>query len=325
MELPEKLFNMPIHIKQERKLSGYPPLYSGAYEFYNAIINATPCIIVFPKDSVKPLQISKMFASIQAKEKRWCVLASDRLTAYQRTKLSEYNVAWIASSDTFHVPFLAAASCGFDPVSEKPGMLSANAQFIATHIVAGDWAGITTSELAKLLGKSLSSASNYLAEISAIDASLVSSRGRARFITIPEKIQSRRDAFGTLKPYLKSPVRERRYLILDKEGRKIVDALPHAGITALSEHTVLADDPWTTHAICFKDKAALAQIETHSKRVSRNDEPDALLEIWSYDPCGNNGRINAISLYLSLEDSAHDANDERLEEALDQLREEMLA
>lgn len=321
MELPDKIFGMPVRVLETASLAGYPLLYTSAYRWQKAEIGGVGCLVAEALDAVKPLQVSKVFAEVQEREGVPCLLANSGLAAYQRAKLSGYGVAWISSTDTFHIPFLGASCARPKAAETTPKRLSAGAQRIAANLICGRWAERTTTELAGLMGMSLSSISSFLAEIAAADPSLVGSRGRTRFLTKLESEEARREAFERLLPYLASPVRERRLLALDDDGLEAFRNLPLSGPSLLSAKTMIADDPWETRAVCFRDKTALKSIMAHSEQVTRYDEPDACLEVWSYDP---GGEADPVSLWLSLSELANESDDERLEAAFDEYGEAML-
>jgi hypothetical protein len=318
MDLPNKLFNMDIVVKEQAELKGYPNVYTSAFTSVNAIIGGVSCIIVCPKGEVKPLQIRKMFANISARENKPCLFACSKLSAYQRRSLSEYGVSWISNEETFHIPFLMA-SCNGAHFIKPAQVLSANAQRIAIHALDGTWNRLSSTEVSKIMGKSLSSISAYFAQIAAIAPSIIGKRGRMRFIVSPESEKEKSALFAQLKPYLVSPVKNRIYLACDDVALKLCDALLLSGISALSKHTNIADDPWKTQAILTSNKDLLAKILEHSEQVTKNDTPNILLEVWEYD----HSEEDLISLYLDVEEYAFSEGDERLDQAVSELKEMM--
>ena len=319
MTFPERIFNMKVRVAGDADLRGYPIAYTSAYRCLDASIGGVPCIVVEPNGDVKPLQASKMAERIEAGEGRPCVLFSPKITAYQRRGLSERGVAWMSSEDTFHIPFLAAAC---KPARQRMGdgqALSAGAQQIAVNVLDGTWDGLTSTQIAEAMGKSLSSVSGYLAELSAIEPGMVGSRGRTRFAVSPLSADGRRELMDRLEPHLSSPVRKRTFLALGPEGEKLFRRLPLSGVSALSRRTMIADDPWETRAAAASDKETIARLLSRSERVTRNDSPDALLETWLYDPREDDG----VSLYLDVRDLAAGENDERLDQAVDDLKRAM--
>ena len=318
MDLPNKIFNMDIVVKEQAELKGYPNVYTSAFTSVNATIGGVPCIIVCPKGEVKPLQIHKMFANISARENKPCLFVCSKLSAYQRRSLSEYGVSWISNEETFHIPFLMA-SCNGAHFVRPAQVLSASAQRIVIHALDGTWNELSSTEVSKTMGKSLSSISAYFAEIAAITPCLIGKRGRMRFIVSPEDGEEKRVLFTQAKPYLVSPVKKRIYLACSNAALKLCGTLPLSGISALSKHTNIANDPWETRAIPPSNKYLFAKIMEYSEQVTKNDAPNVLLEVWEYDP----SEKDLISLYLDVEEYAFSEGDERLNQAVSDLKEMM--
>ena len=319
MGMPERIFNMEVRVSGEADLHGYPLAYTSAYSCLDASIGGSPCIIVEPKGEVKPLQVGKMAGRIEAGEGKPCLLFSPKVTAYQRRALSERGVAWMSSEDTFHIPFLAA-SCR--PSRRRLGdgqALSAGAQQVAANVIGGSWDGLSTTQIAGIMGKSLSSVSGYLAELGSIAPEVVGSRGRTRFVVSPSGAQGKRDLFDRLEPHLSSPVRRRVFLAPGREGADLFGSLPLSGASALSERTMLADEPWVTRAIAASDKPGIDRLLSCSEVVTRSDSPSALLEVWDYAPRED----DAVSLYLDVRELAESEGDERLDMAVEGLKEAM--
>ena len=93
----------------------------------------------------------------------------------------------------------------------------------------------------------------------------------------------------------------------------------HAGLTALSDQTMLAPPGCPVRAI---GSAQWIRVKQQDPDFTELDalEPDAIeLQIWRYspDPMAHNSVVDPLSLYLSLRDS----EDERIITALETLRE----
>ena len=319
MSLPEKIFSMGVAVEGPARLVGYPNAYTSAYRCTKANIGGTACIAIEPKGDVRPLQVSKMFAAIAADEGVPCLLVCPKLSAYQRRSLSERGVAWVCDEGTFHIPFLAAACNAAGLKARTAGSLSAGAQQIAVRALDGSWDGMTSTDVAGMVGKSLSSVSSYFAQIAAVAPALIGSRGRTRFVASPKTPEERLAALERMESFMATPVKERVFIATSQEGKALLAALPLSGMSALSERTAIADDPWQTRAISAADKEKLASVLEGSERVGRNDSPDAMLEVWSYAPSED----DLVSLYLDVNDYAQAEHDERVQEAANELKEAM--
>ncbi len=115
--------------------------------------------------------------------------------------------------------------------------------------IDGSWAGMTTSEIAARVGKSLSSVSAYFAEINAADSALIGSRGRTRFIASPASAAEQLTTFERMERFMTSPVKRRMCLACGGAMPTELSRLPLSGVSALSKCTIIAADPWETRAV----------------------------------------------------------------------------
>ncbi len=115
-------------------------------------------------------------------------------------------------------------------------------------------------------------------------------------------------------PLLSSPVRSRHWM---EASTLTVPALP-AGLTALSQRTLLEDDRLPTYAVSKKSLPALIDNRIFRQTLG-SEEATFTLEAWHYDPLvlSKHTAVDPLSLYLSLRDSP----DERVQQQLESLLE----
>lgn len=321
MKLPERIFGKALEVGDKPDLSPYPAIYGLTYEIRMGSAGGVPCLFAFSEDEVRLPLLIKMVKRLQADFKCPVVVVCPALSAYQMERLSEEGVSWIVSSGNMLIPFLGLAVRESELSRPQPTPLSPQAQRVVTHIIDGSWSGRSTTEVAELMGKSLSSASNYFMEIGVVASEALESSGRRRSI---RRLSSdeRGALLDKMEPFMSSPIARQAFYMTDLDMADIDRlGLPAAGITALSRKTMLADDPWMT--LASDDPHALDGISDHLTEVSAADEPDLLLETWRYSTDETDGCVNDVSLYLSLNDGTDD--DPRVEGALDELRERMLS
>ena len=142
------------------------------------------------------------------------------------------------------------------------------------------------------------------------DLFLVAKEGVNKFI---ESKYKRDELFEKAKVYLTTPVRKAGYI----DKAQVTENMVFAGETALSEKTMLNPSRVVTYAISEKDY----------DKILLTDElidPDkqVRLELWAYNPkqFSEDNSADDISIVLSFGDT----NDERIEEAVDELQERRL-
>lgn len=110
---------------------------------------------------------------------------------------------------------------------------------------------------------------------------------------------------------MRTPVREERYVRFDRNNGN--PCLP-AGVSALSRHTLLTDDRLETVALYRYAE------EIKSFPAVHEEEADARLQLWSYDPrklaLPLFASVDLLSLYLSLKDDP----DERIKQELHKIQ-----
>jgi len=123
-----------------------------------------------------------------------------------------------------------------------------------------------------------------------------------------------RNLWDAALPFLANPERHFDWVRWEKPREPAV----LAGLSALSEATLLAAPRIPTYAIRNKlYQDLLKRGEIH--KTSQRDVANAYIEAWSYDPSllTEKGRVDALSLYLTLRDSP----DERVQQQLETLLE----
>ena len=139
---------------------------------------------------------------------------------------------------------------------------------------------------------------------------LVAKDGVNKFI---ESKYKRDELFEKAKVYLTTPVRKTGYI----DKTQVTENMVFAGETALSEKTMLNPSRVVTYAISEKD---------YDKTLLTDEliDPDKQirLELWAYNPkqFSEDNSADDISIVLSFADT----NDERIEEAVDELQERRL-
>lgn len=163
--------------------------------------------------------------------------------------------------------------------------------------------------MATALGYSAMTMTRAFDELTAASLGQISTSGRRRQFRLGA---SPRSFWSATLPLLCSPVKKRIYT----RGPVAAISGPRAGLLALSDTTMLMAPE--------RDTLAMSGHEWRTLRNQRDlveapeQDLDAVeIEIWSYSPAqlADNGRVDPLSLYLSLRNSG----DERVEAALEEL------
>lgn len=312
---PLLLFGLAVDRGERYSLAQYPLFYAGMFDAFRAEIGGIPSMMLDIKGDVKLAPLLKAVDRIQRDTALPCIVASPFLTAYQKRRLSEERIAWLASEDVFHIPFLGMAASRTPRVCERRA-LSAPAFRLLAGYLAGEFDSMTTQQVARAIGKSLASTHNYFAELNSLFPGLVGSRGRARFLEPSMRHAIAKSIFRGGDLSFLPPAPEKRYLKTSIETSVLLQTgFKRSGLTALAGATMIADDPWPTLAI---GKRALRStpLMAESLEVTPYDEPDLLVEVWPYEFDDREGdSLLPLEVFLSLKDEAE--ADERVAAALE--------
>jgi len=181
---------------------------------------------------------------------------------------------------------------------------------ILAHLQRQRMDALSLADAANVLGYSPMMLTKAKDELVAAGLCTVRAEGRSLRLAF---VAQGRELWETSLPRLSSPV-VRAHLVrgpLVERGTASCAGLFRAGVSALSDLTNLADDVPVTYAA---SKAVVAASGPSLERVTFEDDANARLEVWRHAPevLSTAGRVDALSLYLSLRDNP----DERVQAAL---------
>lgn len=241
------------------------------------------------------------------------------LESFARQRLVQYRVPFVVPRRQVYLPlFLIDLREGASPRRDQaPGPishLSASAQVLLLYYLLKRKAPELSSlgAWARLLGYSAMTATRIASELAAARLCKVGQSGRK---TILDFDHDCRALWERALPFLRSPVRGRSYVRFIGKGQP--PGL-QAGLSALSRHTMLADDGLIVVAMSNSEYAR-ALVDGRVEEIPFADEDAAAIERWRYRPglLSDGSTVDPLSLYLSL----REVQDERVQAALKELLE----
>lgn len=198
------------------------------------------------------------------------------------------------------------------PTGERGHRLTPAAQTVLLyHLQKESLEGWPLNRIAEAVGYSPIMLTQVKTQLAAQALCTLESKGRTMRIHFNHH---GRNLWDAALPFLANPERHFDWVRWERPGEPAV----LAGLSALSEATLLAAPRIPTFAIRNKEYQALMKSGEIHKTLQR-DEANACIEAWSYDPrvLAKEGRADALSLYLTLRDSP----DERVQQQLETLLE----
>jgi len=296
------------------------PLYLRSYyDLYRATIFGRLMWLALQKERAEvstPAEYAAHWEKLQGVLGEDVVLVLPVIPAYTRHQLLRRHVPFVVPDRQMFLPTLLVDLRERFPRHSRPAprQLSAPAQVVLLrHLLGRDVEGLALGELARELGYSAMTLSNVRQELEAAKLCQTIREKRRMRLTFP---MPRKELWTHAGPLLQDPVKDRHWVRL---ARPAEDWL-RAGLTALAELTLIADDAVPTYAA--KDTECSAQIK-HGHIVVRPgpEGAQARMEAWRYDPrvLADSKTVDRLSLVLSLRDT----DDERIAQALGQLVKEM--
>lgn len=241
------------------------------------------------------------------------IYTTSTLASYERKRLVEQKVPFVVPGNQLYLPDLGIDFREYfrQSSADVTALTPATQAMLIAALLRKEWqVQWQPAEVMKELGYTAMTLSRAVRELTG--AGLVTARqeGRARWLQMnypPAKL------WEQAKPVLRSPVRRIVWVRANSQAKQ---RLPLAGLSALAFYTMLAEPPHAVYALSTVQWQAAQR-----KALEIVDEPQtgaSCWQIWSYTPAllKENRAVNPLSLTLSLQDDT----DERVQQALDELR-----
>lgn len=309
--------NIKIELTLFSKKGGLPLFLRTGYELYTCdIFNHTFMIAqasinsdTTPAHFKKHLELLKQYTGLDS------ILVLKTIDPFLRKRLIEYKASFIVPGTQMYLPFLMIDLREyFSNTSKKTVMLSPTAQLIVLcNIFKGLEFPVTPVSLAKQFNYTKMTMSRVIDELENIGICRVEQCGKNRFVWIESE---GKELWEKVNQFMRSPVKKKVYLSFLQEST--TTELPHAGISALSERTLLSSGDMPVYAISKEEHSILVE-QKRIKILENEYEAQAQLEIWYYNPktLSKQNVVDDLSLFLSLREDA----DERVQIALNELLE----
>lgn len=290
-----------------------PAYLRGGKKYSIMQIENTACLLIEVDSSTFHLQNWLKQMKKLPSEPAYYVLCFPHLEPRQRKALIEARIPFIVPKSQIYMPFIGTLLQERTRATvSMPEKLSPSGQAVLLYLIAESGKNeLRKVDLARLLGIQAMTVTRAVRELEMLRMVKSRREGRSDYV---ELAMPRKNLYKSLRPYLIDPVQRRSYVADTAD----YSHLPLAGETALSERSMLSAPAIPCRAISKQEY----------KRIAKNDFIDPLwsngncleLEVWKYDPqlLAHDGIVDAISLAASL---AH-ANDERVEQAVEDMLEE---
>jgi hypothetical protein len=306
------------HVRPWESATNLPYFLQDAYELRELRLLNHPILLAIYRRKATPAltDIRKHLDKLKELAERPVVFVTDALASYERKRLIEQKVPFIVPGNQLYLPDLGIDLREyFRQLKDAPdGALSPATQaLLITALLRKPWkADWQPAETLAQLGYTAMTLSRAVKELTAADIATICHEGRTRWLRLdglPAEI------WEQAKPLLRSPVNRTAWAYPTASLPR--QRTPFAGLSALASHSMLAEPPFPIYAV------SSVQWRT-AVRAGLEVLPEALpgacqWQVWSYTPAllPDSKTVDPLSLTLSLQDEA----DERIQLALDELKE----
>jgi DNA-binding MarR family transcriptional regulator len=319
--LKERLLSYLETLSGERpdlthKASSALPLFlRERYAIFSANLFGRKSLLALEKgdwEGGSPGEYRKHAEALQLKLGEPVVLVLPILPSHARNRMVHMGIHFIIPGSQTFIPnrLLDLRERFPQPNSKRRETLSPAAQCtVLYHLLREPLAGFSLKNIAQKVHYSPMMMTKVKDELEAAEICNIVRSGRSMVLVFNGHGRS---LWDRVEPQLTSPVKKTRWVQWKKPGYPAL----LAGMSALSQRTLIADDRLPTYALPlpvfqdFLEKGVCA---------GRRDAESATakIEVWSYNPhlLGDGRMVDPLSLYLSLRYSA----DERVQQQLKQL------
>lgn len=260
-------------------------------------------------------QIEQALRAAGEADSAFCLVA-DSLPSYLRRRLVGFRVPFVVVGEQIYWPRLGYLMTNQRPqrkgtaVTERLSPVT-QAVFIAMLLRQLPTPASATA-MAEPLGYTAMSMSRAIKELEGNGLVRAEPHGRERVVELADAPQA---LWQKAQPWLRSPVRETVRVMAADIAKW---SLPRAGESALAECSLLGAPAEPVYAIASR---AWRRLGRELELIPVQDDGTCLVELWRYPPeaSARDGRVDPLSLDLSLRDNA----DERVEQAVEEMLEAM--
>ena len=306
----KEVLHMDVKTAEDPQLySLLPLLFKGLYKIYTVKSGGVEWIAIKPKTAVRLTQIRNNRAFLEQNQQMNVAVFLDKTSLYSRNKMIEEGIPFVIDGDAVYLPFLGILlgkkQRELKPVHE----VSFLTQKILILGLYEKFNHATVTYLAERLNVSKMAVSKCFDEIEYMNIGVMDHDSHRRSISVSE---NKKETWNIIRPFMRSPVI--RVFNLKEDVKLPVKA----GISALSEYSLLEDNDYPTYAIEKKDIAS-SGIRNMKEAARVEDIGCRVFELGYYIDCIKKDVQDPLSVALSIED---EMDDERVEASVDEMLKE---
>ena len=310
-EYIEQCLRQPINIIENKTVYNKLPLkYKGIYTIYNVSTKHIDWIILKPNKNIHLNDLRKDQKQLEKITNLNVVLYFEKLSTYAKNIMLDEGIPFIVNNKQLYLPFYGIMLSDKDNRKLAPvHTISFLTQKLLLLALYEKWQNMNVTNISKRLNVSKMSITRCFDEIEFLDLDILDTSKKNRNITVKEETKI---LFDKIKPILRNPVITKYELNTDIKLDKV------AGITALSEYSLLEDNEYPTYAILKKDLKSLDISNTTAYK--EENIGCVVLELGYFIDIHKKGISDPITVLLSL--TNEELEDERINISIKEMMED---
>ena len=297
-------------IKNKELYKKLPLVFKERYTIFNVETNGILWMAIEPKYDIGLVGLRKDRLTIEKLTGLNCAIFLEKITFYIKEKLMEEGIPFVIKEKQVYLPFIGYLLSKSNQREIAPvHLISFLTQKMILVAIYERWKEAKVTDAAKHLNVSMKSASRCFDELEYLNIDVLGTKGKSRVINIPNDIKQ---LWQQIEGTLRNPLIYKYVLREDMKLNK------KAGISALSEYSLLSDNSYTTYALTKKE-ITNSGIKT-KKQVSEFEGVGCVvLELGYFIDFNQKGLQDPLSVYLSL--TKEEKEDERVVISIDEMLE----
>ena len=307
----QNMLHMVVDIKEAPLLFKSLPLsFKGQYKGYDIKTNGVSWVAIEPKSVIGLSQLRKNRAQVEISSGLNCALFLQNSNYYAKEKMQEEGIPFVIKDREVFLPFLGVILSGKQQRELKPVYkISYLTQKILLDGLYESYDKATVTAISERMSVSKMAVSKSFDEIEYMDIDVMDLKGKSRAITMSGE---KKMLWERIRPFMRDPIIRRIYL---KEDIRLQDK---AGISALSEYSMLSDNSYPTYAVLKKDLREHGVLD-NKESVKGEGIGCLVLELGFFLEPVKKGVQDPLSVLLCIED---ELSDPRVEGAVEEMLEE---
>ncbi|MFA7126314.1 MAG: hypothetical protein WC182_01965 [Bacilli bacterium] len=309
----EKTLGIKPKLEPWKNFNTLPLYLIEQYSFYRFRMFSSDILLFIDnsEDKTSPGVIFKHCKTLTDYWSGGIIYSRSSITSTDRTRLIQAKVPFIVPDKQLYIPFLGIDMKElFPPARQKDETLSPTSQvLILGKLYKTNWIEESPSKMANSIGITNMSIGRAFSELELHDLITIKLSGKEKTL---EFYEIGKELWNRVLPLLKSPVTSTLILPYSQYNDSVL-----AGESALSHYSMLNEPRTPTIALFNRSKT----IQKTNEVQGRIPNEDLIVQKWGYNPdiFAKKGIADPLSVFLQCKDS----NDERIEEALDELIKEI--